>query len=757
MRPSLPRLLRLLEGTLPWLSAALIMIFTYAKFFHLPYAGFDIVGDTGEIYEVYVAAPPGADLQVGDQLIRVGSISLDRFRDDFWVTLFDDVQPGQVAPLDIVRQGQPASISWVIPGHNAPEAWQRLNSEWLLAWAFWAAGAFTSLHLRPRDERQRLLSAFNFTTAVWLMAGAVSRWHLWGSPLVLRSAVWLSLPLYLHLHWVFPQPLGRLPRAGVWAAYLAALGIAALEWLQIPPRNAYVGGFVATVVGSFALLIVHARRQPRQRRDVRLLWAIAGLALLFPIVVVVIELFGPTVPLAGGVFLVFPALPVAYLYTAYRRQMGANELRANRWLAVYIFSILALLIFILLSTLFNPWPDRAGAAAGVGAALMAVVVTALGFDRFQRWLEGRLLGIPPAVRSLPEAHAAQVATKVSQQALADLLAQEVLPRLLVRQWALVGCEAGRLSLLRAAGVEAAQLPQDGQMAALQALAGRYLPPGEPSPCPWARVILPLNVGDKLIGLWLLGRRDPDDFYAGLEITALQAVAAQTAIALANISQTERLRLLHQINIERQEVERTRLARELHDEVLNQLGILINYEDIQPGLVAGLTALAERLRHTISGLRPKVLDFGLPVALEHLADDLAERARDSLAVTVEVAGDGERYPGHVEEHIYRIVQQAAENALEHAHAARLLITGRLEAGLIDLTVDDDGQGFDASPHADLNTYAARRHYGLTGMFERAALIGAQLKIDSGPGRGTRVRLTLTLDKPPNQPGESPHEG
>ncbi len=87
------------------------------------------------------------------------------------------------------------------------------------------------------------------------------------------------------------------------------------------------------------------------------------------------------------------------------------------------------------------------------------------------------------------------------------------------------------------------------------------------------MVLPLVVSGKLIGLWLLGSRDPDDYYAQSEISILKAIANQTAIALVNITQAERLHALYQADIERQEKERASLARGLHDEVLNQLAAL----------------------------------------------------------------------------------------------------------------------------------------------------------------------------------------
>jgi signal transduction histidine kinase len=95
---------------------------------------------------------------------------------------------------------------------------------------------------------------------------------------------------------------------------------------------------------------------------------------------------------------------------------------------------------------------------------------------------------------------------------------------------------------------------------------------------------------------------------------------------------------------------------------------------------------------------------------------------------------------VELHVYRIVQQACSNALTHSHARCVTVRGHVEAGSIDLAVEDDGVGFEAEGRLDLSRLTAHKHFGLAGMFERANIVGAKLQVDSAPGSGTRIRVT-----------------
>ena len=136
------------------------------------------------------------------------------------------------------------------------------------------------MFIRPKDNRWLLMALFNFLTAIWLIAGSgVSAFHVWNSALVLRMAVFLCVPVYLHLHWVFPQPLGKIPPIVLGSIYAITLVLVIAQWFQILPSNFYLLGFLVAIGGSFILLLIHILRQPSARRDFRLLFVAALLAL----------------------------------------------------------------------------------------------------------------------------------------------------------------------------------------------------------------------------------------------------------------------------------------------------------------------------------------------------------------------------------------------------------------------------------------------------------------------------------------------
>ncbi|MEY3897114.1 MAG: hypothetical protein RLZZ214_2635, partial [Verrucomicrobiota bacterium] len=108
----------------------------------------------------------------------------------------------------------------------------------------------------------------------------------------------------------------------------------------------------------------------------------------------------------------------------------------------------------------------------------------------------------------------------------------------------------------------------------------------------------------------------------------------------------------------------------------------------------------------------------------------------------------RLPPVIEFHLLRIAQEAATNAVKHAHAGVVEIDFDYSPGAVTLTVRDDGRGFHPRPEEEL---VAAAHFGLIGMRERANKLNGILEINSGTGRGTRISLTVPL---PTQPPEDP---
>ena len=741
---------RIIESGLPVLILVSLLFCNYTFFFRVPFLGFDFNPTDGKVINVWVEQPAFQSLQPGDRLLQVGSLEWATLSSDNRQSLLENAQLGDLVELRVQRNNREITIPWRLFGPNPVELIARLSVTWLW-FIFWLAGTATILLVRPRSTRWILLIAFFYMMAAWLMVGWMSNMGVWYSRILLRVFAWLTLPVFLHLSWVFPRPLGRLPAGLLWATYLCSGILAGLEFFRLLPQLAYVIGVLLALAVSAFLLILHAILQPDVRGDLKVLSAAILLALFsgFLLGSQAITQADLQFWIVWSALLSISAIPGAYFYVIYRRQLGGFELKANRIISFYLFSVV-LITFAIFAVWFitiksaDHVPEVGIEIAGL---LFIGLVTALTYPSFQRLIERRLLGIPIAPAQLIEAYAAKITTSLDSESLVILLRDEILPSLLVRQSTLLRIgEENSIESLYQTGISESALPAKTDIQNLVERSGRYRPPdandGLPDTLRWVQLIIPLDFGGKLIGIWLLGRRDPDDFYAQTEISVLQTIANQTAIALINIAHAELLHALYQADIERQEKERAALARGLHDEVLNQLAVLFIRQPTPGGISlfdGSEELISDYLRDVISELRPTMLNYGLKPAINELVDHLSERINESPTFEINLDSNEIRYDPNIEQYMFRIVQQACENAIRHSNAQLIRITGNLKSESIHLLVEDDGLGFQIPGSLDLEGLLKQKHYGLVGMYERALVINADLTIHSEPGKGTRVEI------------------
>lgn len=198
----------------------------------------------------------------------------------------------------------------------------------------------------------------------------------------------------------------------------------------------------------------------------------------------------------------------------------------------------------------------------------------------------------------------------------------------------------------------------------------------------------------------------------------------------------------------QEEERRRVARELHDEVgqalsavLVELGRLENRLPPDPPENRTMLSVARRLADHATAqvrdmallLRPSMLDdLGLVPALQWQAREVNRRSGMKVKVAADTVGDD--LPDEYRTCIYRIVQEALNNAARHAHASTVRVEARQEDGRIVVSIQDDGGGFDP---------AREKGMGILGMEERVKKLGGAFRIDSQKGSGTIISLLLPL--------------
>jgi len=259
------------------------------------------------------------------------------------------------------------------------------------------------------------------------------------------------------------------------------------------------------------------------------------------------------------------------------------------------------------------------------------------------------------------------------------------------------------------------------------------------------LLVPLEFRGRVLGvLAAFDRMGGEREFAQEQEELLLSFAASAATAVTTAQTVEQQRLRDTMAAAEQE--RHRWARELHDETLQGLAsfqVLLNSglrrgdaDSLERSVRAAVEQIGteiEKLRTLITELRPAALDeLGLQPALESLASRVA--AAQGLEVETDVSlGDGERLSPDLETTVFRLVQEALTNVVKHADANRVTIEIVTNEHEVELTVTDDGAGFD--PHVP------REGFGITGMRERVGLCDGTLEITSAAGAGTTVHARL----------------
>ncbi|TLS38226.1 GAF domain-containing sensor histidine kinase [Pseudalkalibacillus caeni] len=262
-----------------------------------------------------------------------------------------------------------------------------------------------------------------------------------------------------------------------------------------------------------------------------------------------------------------------------------------------------------------------------------------------------------------------------------------------------------------------------------------LPPYE------ASAAIPLTIREERIGVLLIGRRESEPFTKN-ETEVFKAIADHLTLAIESA----------RLNEQRQELviseERNRLARDLHDSVSQKLfslsmtargakGIMTEENELLKGSLEDIQKLAQEalteMRSLIWQLRPAGIEEGIVTSLKKYGNNLG------LNVYEEVNGVHE-LPRAIEETIWRIGQEALNNAKKHSDSDTITLRLESNKASVSLEIEDQGNGFDYNPE---NT--EKWSLGMTSMKERAELVGGCLTIRSAVGDGTKVKVTFPLNK------------
>jgi len=254
--------------------------------------------------------------------------------------------------------------------------------------------------------------------------------------------------------------------------------------------------------------------------------------------------------------------------------------------------------------------------------------------------------------------------------------------------------------------------------------------------------VPVSVKGRAVGdLYLTNKRSATEFSAD-DQQLVERFALHAGLAIENARLSERVQALAVVE------ERERIGRDLHDGIIQRIyAVALGLDDLPDTIANDPAGAAERvdraidalhaaineIRTFIYGLRPGLQgEGGIASALETLAEEL--RLHSSLEIVVE-ASSPLNLSADVAAEVLNVAREALSNASRHAAATVARVSVEETSDGTRLVVEDDGRGFDPATPLDAT------HHGMSNMRARAAQIGGRLEIESGPGRGTRIILSL----------------
>jgi PAS domain S-box-containing protein len=698
---------------LVWGSLSLLVLLCclyYGYVACIPALDFDLAS-SGRVLSAAACAEPGRCIQVDDQVLAFGDVEYQEFKRSRWMDLLDFFDADGTALVRVLRNGQALTVEAYSHGGLRALLSDDTFIASLFPLVFWLMGAVTVLFLRPRDERWLVLVLFSYVTALWFSSGLVSWRHTGGSFVVFRVFIWLFLPLAVHLHAIVPNVALKRRQWLLVPLYATALLLIVLDAAGLLEafNRPYLWPFLLGILLSLGLLLLRfflpVDAGARLANRTMLFGVVFGfgpiLTFLFVIPGIVSSLPMPVddasfEPLGIALSLIaIPIMPMCYLYAIYKHHLGTFEFRANRLLGTYsFFPLYVTLLLMTLLPVSGRWAVTSQQFLIATLAVAVAFVSAAPFlrSRFQTLMDRHVFGIRHTPEEVIGMVSERITTAFDRAVLVELIVDEILPTLLIRQSALYLFGPPQREALYEHGLPAElPAPDERALGELLAASGRYLDPqaGSPPACPWVRLVLPLTLQGETLGVWLIGRRDPDDFFPASDIHLLSTIANQVAAMLENIRLYEQAQqeILQRKSAE-QEIRRSEERfRNLFEATLEGIALVKSgmILEVNHALLAifGHSSPADLIGRRLSEL----VSEGEATLCEEPREGFGSH-RDGSRVDLELAGKKFVYQGEdvtvvAIRDITRRKRDEAENKMlqrQLLHSQKMEAIGRLSAGV-----------------------------------------------------------------------------
>jgi signal transduction histidine kinase len=750
--------------------------------------------EQGDVYYAHTSS-----LQVGDRVLSIDGtpVSESLFPYYSWAR-------GDLVHFEVERNSQRIGVEIPLDGRAPPFVLALRLSITIVAFAFWAAGTAIALFLPPRFGQVLLFFIWSQTMAALLAFGNTVD-HAWASRLSILLTWWV-IPIAIHFHLLFPfNQLTPTTKKVVGLSYVVPL-LASVRLLdvsglvQLPAlfESLYASLFyVWVLVGLMTVLALLFRAygstsQANVKRQVGQV-ALSGFLSLTPLLTLSII---PQLVLGASLIptefnlLFLTAIPVGYSYAITRYKFVRLDRYFSRSATVMLLvGLLTSIYFIFKTGLERVFPATNSAVHLVNFITLLLVVLLHNplYHRLKRLIDSLLYGGWYDYPSVVGRITSFLGKTTDVQVLAESISQTI-QRTMRVQWAcllLPGTEKG--SIVEFAGrfedlpnrleIDPQRMPNiTGYLRSTSSsifthelqelLSGEPLTRTERTMLQLdaAQLWLPIRGRGNSLGVLILGPKFGGVAFDDLDMDILKVVSRQASIAFQNIQLIDELedRVAETEQYQRRivrtrEEERTRIARELHDQVIQSL-IGMNYQlaniqsslnlsRLNPQVYNNTVELRENLgglirvvRAVCHNLRPSALDLGLLHSMRSAVNNF--EMSTGIGTTLIVTGD--RAIEVYEEAalcLYHCTNEALSNIRKHAAAEDVRVKLDILPSHVSLCIQDNGCGFQVPER--LGILMEQNHFGLVGMRERLELVNGVFRIFSEPGQGTRLEVKVPL--------------
>jgi signal transduction histidine kinase len=765
-----------------------IALFGYSMLAFRPYDGIRF-GVGGEPYEAYVASvhengpAERAGIRAGDWIQTIDGQVVDGWGNTPLYRPY--IRAGDSIVYELDRDGRRLTTSATMGSYREnPTLLLTFVGQLLLSLFFWGIGLAICLFAATDDIRARLVGLAWLLGAVAMAAGGPGTFSkFWGAYTTLEVSWCVLGMVFLTMHMYFPAPTfvgQRKLIVGILMVMALVLSVLVVlnEWLLNPQglELPYLLGFriyefvytffLLSVLASIGLLLRNrlVTKDAAIKQQVSIVfWGTAAGFIPFLTLGVMPQILFAS-PSAGYVtvlFLVF--MPLAYAYAIHQRKLIHIDFFINRAVVFFVLIVLVLIVSTLtlgaIALILELSPEFV-LLGGVVTSMIAIPSTSLR-QPVQRQVNRVLYGYHYDFQMITSDFSSQLARTLGRAKLIELLAQSLPQRMGIKQAALFLAEGESLiqGFPESENIVPKSISMDDKLC--QSLSEHQTPMQATGVqqslsddalsswrgYDWVRLFVPLIFESQLVGLLALGNRTTGDLYSNDDIHLVATIAQQGALAYTSVRMVETLRGLNRRLVRKDEAHRKHVARELHDTALQKLFFvkesLLKVAEKDNRVVDLVDETIGTLRGMIRDQRPPAIEQGLVFAMGGMVEEMQRLADDRPTVTLSTDLSETSKTGLSDEKataLYRIAQEAIVNALKHADAQHIDVSITLEDNsILMLTIEDDGVGMRPSVVGGIGEH----HYGLVGMQERAAMIGAELDIISSPGEGTSIEVVICL--------------